>query len=336
MKAEKKADIIETEFLVSGHSHNEMDQRFSSVALRIHLAPSLETPGEFRDWILKEVTPARGRELHVEVLEGTWDVRTWLHDADVQIKGLAATHKEPDACHVWRMVSRSHLTSLGLTDASVVCLHDDWKSLEPHADDVILLVKRRMSSMELAQEPLLMLPVSVSAQLDYSKLKPSVTNELGDTMCRELRKTAKLVAAQPWNLMSAANYLETLCDQNEKREIRQPPPLDFLLNYKMVEAPRSLLPAFVLEEGSTEVPRLVQVLKPDAVERRSRAKAQAKGEVAKRPAAAPAAGEHAEADAAHGEANAGSEEVDATETEDEAGRRLCFHVSSRPAGQRAG
>ena len=53
-------------------------------------------------------------------------------------------------------------------------------------------------------------------------------------------------------------------------------------------------------------------------------------------AAAPAAGEHAEADAAHDEADAGSEEVDATETEDEAGRRLCFHVSSRPTGQRAG
>ena len=93
MKAEKKADIIETEFLLSGHSHNEMDQRFSSVAVKSYWAPSLDPPGEFRDWILKEVAPARGRELHVEVLEGTWDVRTWLHDADVHIKGLAATHK---------------------------------------------------------------------------------------------------------------------------------------------------------------------------------------------------------------------------------------------------
>ena len=42
MKAEKKADLFETEFLVSGHIHNEMDQRFSSVALRIYLVPSLD------------------------------------------------------------------------------------------------------------------------------------------------------------------------------------------------------------------------------------------------------------------------------------------------------
>ena len=68
---------------------------------------------------------------------------------------------------------------------------------------------------------------------------------------RKFRETAKIVAEQPWNLMKAAHYLDTLCDLNEKRAITQPTPLDFLLNYEMapLHAGRSLFPAFVLEDA---------------------------------------------------------------------------------------
>ena len=106
-------DADDTEFLPSGHSHNEQDQRFSTVAGVMSMAPVLEDMEEFAEWIRKEVAPVRGRELHVECLAGTWDFRQWLLPIELHIKGLVATQKEPEANHVWRIVARSDLDALG-------------------------------------------------------------------------------------------------------------------------------------------------------------------------------------------------------------------------------
>ena len=229
-------DAADSEFLPSGHSHNELDQRFSTVAGVISMAPVLEDMEEFAEWIRKEVAPVRGRELHVECLAGTWDFRKWLLPIELHIKGLVATQKEPEANHVWRIVARSDLDALGLTEASVVCQHSDWAALPPEPEDAILLLKRRMHSTKLSQDPLLLLPKAVAAKLNPADLKPAETNELGEATCKEFRKTAQAMGKQPWNLLKAEEFLQKLCTQNESRMLPETPePPHAIFNYTMAK-----------------------------------------------------------------------------------------------------
>ena len=100
------------QFLQTGHTHNDLDQRFSSVGALLQRAPVLEDPYEFADWIQAHIVPPRGRALHVEVLESTWDVQSWLFQLDAQMSGLAATHTEPDTNHVWRLVRSAMLVNV--------------------------------------------------------------------------------------------------------------------------------------------------------------------------------------------------------------------------------
>ena len=51
---------VEVQFMKAGHTKNELDQRFSTIATALARAPVLETPQDFANWIQ--------RELHVLVL----------------------------------------------------------------------------------------------------------------------------------------------------------------------------------------------------------------------------------------------------------------------------
>ena len=85
LKAKEKFDAEDVEFLPSGHSHNELDQRFSEVAGVISAAPVLEDKEELAEWIQRHVHPVRGRDLHVEILDGTWNFEDFLEPVDAQV-----------------------------------------------------------------------------------------------------------------------------------------------------------------------------------------------------------------------------------------------------------
>ena len=84
------------------------------MAADISRAPILEDPEEFKAWIIDHVTPCGGRELSVEILQGTYDFKSWLPKLDVHIVGLASTRLELMANHVWRIVSRHSMRGMGL------------------------------------------------------------------------------------------------------------------------------------------------------------------------------------------------------------------------------
>jgi hypothetical protein len=102
-----KFESVELQFLQVGHTHNEQDQRFSTVATVLSRAPVLETPSDFAKWIRENVKPLKGLDLHVEVLDGTFDFQAWFAVLGIKIGGLASTHWEPDANHVWNFPQRS-------------------------------------------------------------------------------------------------------------------------------------------------------------------------------------------------------------------------------------
>ena len=156
-----------------GHTHNELDQLFSGVSGVLASAPALEDPYEFKSWMVENVKPQRGRKLVVEVLGGTWDFQKWLNPLNLQISGLASTHKNPSVNHVWRIVPRRFLTGAGLTNDAIQIetFHADWLGLEKDDEDAILMVKQYMHSSDFSQQPLLLLPAAVAKRLDRAALK---------------------------------------------------------------------------------------------------------------------------------------------------------------------
>ena len=93
-------DTVEVQFMMAGHTKNELDQRFSTLAAVFSKAPVLETPLDFAECIKQNVQPLHGRELHVMVLENTWDFQGLFEKYNCQMSGLTSTHLQPNANHL--------------------------------------------------------------------------------------------------------------------------------------------------------------------------------------------------------------------------------------------
>ena len=101
------------------------------------------------------------------------------------------------------------------------------------ADDVVLLIKDRMSSFRLCQSPLVVLPAARLVNLTES-LKVLPRNPLGERALHEFRKTAKAVAMPPWNMTDAAEYLNAWCQNNEASDWPAPIPLHFVMQPRLL------------------------------------------------------------------------------------------------------
>lgn len=136
------------EYLQVDHTHNELDQRFSSLASFIKSADVLQDPEELQEWMATHMKAAAGRALKVEPVSNTWDFKNWMGQVSLHVEGLTSTHVQPYANHVWKFESR-----LFVTDEEVECHHPEWQHLEQHPEDVILRVKQFVSSTEWSQKP---------------------------------------------------------------------------------------------------------------------------------------------------------------------------------------
>lgn len=128
-------------FYTVGHTHNEVDQRFAVVRAALNRATTLQTPQarpppmlsqqatklqqclqlclpfaqtrrcppqDFAQQIRQFVRPAKGRELIVDILDGSWDFQDYLRNLSTSISGLAIQDRTPVA-HSIRLVLRADL-----------------------------------------------------------------------------------------------------------------------------------------------------------------------------------------------------------------------------------
>jgi hypothetical protein len=234
----QRFETVEVQFLQVGHTHNELDQRFSTVATTLSRAPTLEDPDEFASLIRQQIFPPRGRTLVVEVLNCTYDFQGWFQAGlGSNISGLAATHVQPETNHVWRFVPRYLLPHVAKEVVVSTSLHEEWSS-KPEADsDVLLFVKEFMHSPSLSQQPLLFQPHVVAAALPVTGLSVMPRNPLSEKTIQQFLKTAAAVAQPPWHLFKAQAYLESLCCMNQTALLGPPPfPLRFVFQHEMVDA----------------------------------------------------------------------------------------------------
>lgn len=143
---------VQCEFLQVDHTHNELDQRFSSLASFIKAADCLQDPEDLCQWMTDHMKASCGRTLKVESVANTWNFKDWMGQVGLHVEGLTSTHVQPYANHVWRFESR-----LFVTEQEIECHHPDWQGLEQHPEDVILRVKQFISSSEWSQKPQLLL-----------------------------------------------------------------------------------------------------------------------------------------------------------------------------------
>ena len=267
MVSSNKFGAMEQGHPKTGHSHNEVDQRFSSANAKLKGAPTLEDPWAVKEWCQRNLQPVRGRKLHVEVLSSLMDFRKWLTPLDVKITGLAAVQDQLDTCHSWRFIQRRLLGAISGMDESIVDnQHPDWQNVEPHPLDCILLLKESMSSMQLAQRPLLILPHVVAMKVAPGTLEPVPRACLGDTTIKEFRKCAKVVGSEPWHFYRAQNWLLELCDDSEQNKPVEPIVLP-VLNYRLKDT--APLPS-TFGTTSVVVPRTVALGSIPPAERKKR------------------------------------------------------------------
>ena len=280
--SQDKFDTVDQEFPKTGHTHNEIDQRFSSVSTTLNRAPVLENMEEFRDWTLTHLKPARGRKLVVEILDGSMNFQEWQIPLNLNIAGLAAHKYAMDTNHSWKLVQRK---ALGTVDPDLVIesQHPDWVDLEQHPNDVILMCKESISSSTLSQRPLLVLPYVVANKISADALQPAQRIPFSEGVLREYRKTAAAITKAPWNLLTASAWLNDLCDKNEAGAPCTPYSFKFLSDYVMPD---------VATGHDSDQPMLhapqppqVQIGKPTASQLKTRSTGGAPGPVLKRPAA---------------------------------------------------
>ena len=268
----------QTDYLKVGHTHNEQDQRFSSMASCLSRAPVLEDTAEFRDWILMNFKAARGRELVVEVLPSTMNFQKFFAPLELEIHGLAATAGAKRVCHVWRFVQREGLGGhKGATS---------WEVQVPKhlqegcgADgDVILLVKEAMASTRLAQQPVAIMTAEQVKSLDPNCLEVAPRNQFSATELSKYRKTAKIVGDAPWNMRKAKAYLEGLCDANEAQSHGEPLKFEYIFkNVADKPIPRgSFDESNIGYDFAPGAPRVVEVTKASAATTQKRIAPKAK------------------------------------------------------------
>jgi hypothetical protein len=153
------------------HTHNDLDQRFSAVGTCLQSAPCLEDPDEFRDYLLDNLKPARGRYLHVEVLTATFDFTSWFFQIGSHLQGITPTALQKEVNHSWKFVQRDLVQRLFPTVDAIENQCGVFEGLEEEGGDCIMLVKQFIHSQQLSQAPLLALPAAVAGKLDPNLLK---------------------------------------------------------------------------------------------------------------------------------------------------------------------
>lgn len=97
------------DFFEVGHTHNGVDQRFSTICKLLSRMATIETPSAFMDAVRSRLPPQGGREVHVEILAGTHDWGAFFSVLGVKVSGLTSTHLQRSSNHSWRICRRQDL-----------------------------------------------------------------------------------------------------------------------------------------------------------------------------------------------------------------------------------
>jgi len=189
-----------------GHAHFRADQSFSTCKAALEADNNiLEDPSDFVN-VLKRVRPAYGKHLLVERLDACRDWKAYFADWPV-FSGHTQTKQQAErnqkAVHCFKFVLRRDL----IADSDV-----ESQFPEPaHPDDVVLLTKMYLGSLELSQAPVVAAPRSYLALLQVGGPRLVVPRDtFSKRMVLELQKSARVFSHEPYGMLRTKVYFEQL------------------------------------------------------------------------------------------------------------------------------
>jgi hypothetical protein len=152
-------------FLMVGHTHEDVDQMFGLVTELLVRKHKWETPEEFERLLLVEMGPliiAKGEAVLVQSLRSIRDFTAWLAPLKVKLYGCWGTRDGIEAPHSFVFKRRSDLSysERSQEHCTLAAIRAGLGSAESSPDDVLCCVKTYMRDKRLQQPPLNVLPVS--------------------------------------------------------------------------------------------------------------------------------------------------------------------------------
>ena len=160
----------------------------------------------------KACHPAKGRRPMAEQIRATYDFQKWFEKLGTKLTGHGShgswKDKALESCHVYRFVKRASLPAFSADKV------ESTFKMEPHGNDIILLVKLRMGSECYAQPPQVFIPNDFFNTIQGSRPEVASRALLSEQQCAEFQKTANHVCKPPWNMIKSQNYLTKLVVHN--------------------------------------------------------------------------------------------------------------------------
>jgi len=195
-----------------GHTHDELDRQFAQLAWHLATATVLEDPQEFRQCILDNMKPSRGRKLIVQVCDGIWDWKQFFEPLGYSMSGIAASKYNTEVCHSKRFLRREDLKIMDLPGWEVET-PEVFKDVPQSPKDTIMLCKHFWSDDRLSQPPVVVFPHKYLERLPPCPTRSAARNPVKTV--KEFLKTATEIEKPPWKMHAAAQYLRMWLYMNE-------------------------------------------------------------------------------------------------------------------------
>ena len=199
-------------FLIEGHTHEDVDRFFSLILSVVLRRCSWETPEDLEQHLLEKLkghVEKKKEEFGVTYVQNIHDFDEWLGSLGITLKGCFVGRQGRLAAHSFVYKVRSDLSH---AQAGAVVKRKGAKQQEDPGD-VFALTKGRMH-MSKWKAPVLCLPVNALSKMTGNAPPELARNDVKGP--ENLRKLAKaLVEKMPQPKARAAGKIQSMLDEND-------------------------------------------------------------------------------------------------------------------------
>ena len=204
----QKFSTVTLNFLMVGHTHEDIDQLFALICQYIIRRYRWQTPDEFQRLLQETLAQKIAEKNEVLVVRGLRCIRdysAWLQPQLVTLYGCWGNRDGFEAPHSFAFKRRCDLSAHELAQVQGRRV----PGCADHADDVFCCVKAYMRDKRLQQPPLMVLPQS---RRDRVHGRPNIVEPYNMTAGRaaQLEAIATVISKEQYGYIRAANALRAL------------------------------------------------------------------------------------------------------------------------------
>lgn len=204
----RKFSTVTLNFLMVGHTHEDIDQLFALICQYVIRRHRWQTPEEFQRLVqesLAQKVAAKGEVLVVRGLRCIREYAAWLEPQRITLYGCWGNRDGFEAPHSFAFKRRSDLSAHELAQVQGRRV----RGFPEHPEDVLCCVKAYMRDKSLQQEPLVVLPQS---RRDRVQGRPNTVEpiRMTDDRASQLESIATVIEQDCYRYHRAARALREL------------------------------------------------------------------------------------------------------------------------------